>query len=121
MPCDSADSGISSASWRLSSTYLCLPGNDGASVKPQLPITTEVTPCRPQALTSGFPKQLGVHVGVTVDETGCDHVPFGIDLSPPRSSMRPMLAIRSPEIPTSPRYRAPPDPSTTVPFRMIRS
>ena len=53
MPCDSADSGISSASWRLSTTYLCLPGNDGASVKPQLPITTEVTPCQHELLPSG--------------------------------------------------------------------
>ena len=76
-----------------------------------------------RALTQRVPKQLGVHVGVTVDETGCDHVPFGIDLSPP-----PLVdatdagdpVTRDPDVPPVPRSSGPVDDGAISDDQIIR-
>ncbi len=53
MPSDSALPGMSSTpsmSWMSQSS---LPGRTGANPTPQLPITTVVTPCQEEGVTSG--------------------------------------------------------------------
>ena len=60
---------ISSARYSRSS------GLHGAKVTPQLPITTLVTPWKQLLLADRVPRQLGVEVGVDVDEAGGDERP----------------------------------------------
>ena len=51
----------------------------GARVKPQLPITTVVTPCQHEQVPQRIPEDLGVHVRVAVDEAGRHHLAVGVD------------------------------------------
>ena len=37
-------------------------------MNPQLPITAVVTPCQHELVPGGVPEDLGIHVGVAVDE-----------------------------------------------------
>jgi len=69
-------------------------------------------------LRIGQQRALGVRV--RVDEARPDGEPAGVDdrAAAPRSSI---AAIVSPRTPTSVRRPGPPDPSTTVPPRTIRS
>ena len=112
---------MSSARSRLRTTRCRWSARTGARVKPQLPITAEVTPCQHELRAGGVPEHLGVHVGVAVDEARGDDVALGVDLPPPRSVIRPTAAIRSPATPTSARKEPRPDPSTTVPLRITMS
>ena len=54
-------------------------GRVGATEKPQLPITTVVTPCHGEQLDQLVPDDLGVVVGVDVDEAGADDLAGGVD------------------------------------------
>ena len=49
-----------------------LPGRSGAMEKPQLPPTTVVTPWKQEGVSAGSQNDLGVVVGVDVDEAGGD-------------------------------------------------
>ena len=51
----------------------------GASENPQLPPMTVVTPNRLDGVAPGVPEDLGVVVGVGVDESGTDHEPVRVD------------------------------------------
>ena len=81
-------------------------GAAGASVSPQLPLTAVVTPCKRRRAQGRIPEELGVIVGVQIDEPRGHDQPFGVDgdLGPARSS-RPTSAIRPSTIPTSPARR----------------
>ena len=52
---------------RASSSTRCS-GRVGAMPKPQLPVTTVVTPCQDDGVSVGVPEELGVVVGVGIDE-----------------------------------------------------
>src|SRR5215470_7002956 len=54
-------------------------GRHGATVKPQLPITTVVTPCHGDGLADGS-QQLAIVVRVQVDEAGREREPAGVEL-----------------------------------------
>ena len=56
------------------------PGRTGAKPTPQLPITTVVTPCQHDGVSSGSQVDLAVVVGVDVDEAGRDEQPARVDL-----------------------------------------
>ena len=54
-------------------------GRVGATPKPQLPMTTVVTPCHGDTREHAVPQDLGVVVGVDVDEAGRDDAAGGVD------------------------------------------
>ncbi len=54
-------------------------GPAGASENPQFPPKTVVTPWRGDGTGAGIPEQLGVVVGVQVDEAGRHDAPVGVD------------------------------------------
>ena len=56
MPASMAAGGMSSARWRLRTTRCLSFSAQGASVKPQLPITTLVMPCQQDDVPSGSQK-----------------------------------------------------------------
>ena len=78
----------------------------GAKPKPQLPSTTEVTPCQPEMRAPRVPADLGVVVGVQVDGAGGDDAALGVDhpvgrrrsARPPIWAIRPSLIHRSPAV-----------------------
>ena len=49
-------------------------------MKPQLPITTVVTPCQHDEVPRLVPHHLGIHVGVGVDEARGHHQAVGVDV-----------------------------------------
>jgi hypothetical protein len=73
-----------------------------------------------QARPEWVPEDLGIHLGVAVDQTRED-MALGRDLAVPFSRMRPMVAIYAQATPMSARYGANPLPSITVPLRMTTS
>ncbi len=56
-------------------------GFTGAKPKPQLPSTTDVTPCQPEIVQYGIPMDLRVVVGVQIDEARRDDQPGRVDLA----------------------------------------
>jgi len=76
----------------------------GASVKPQLPMTTLVMPCQQGRRPERIPEDLGVHVGVPVHEPRRDDPALRVDgpLGRSRGAGR-MATIFRPFTPTSPR------------------
>ena len=54
-------------------------GRPGAKPKPQLPMTTDVTPCQPDNVQYGIPEELRVVVRVEVDEPGRDDQAVGVE------------------------------------------
>ncbi len=48
-------------------------------MKPQLPITTLVTPCQQELLPDRIPEHLGVHMGMAVDKARRHNMTLGID------------------------------------------
>ena len=61
------------------------PGRHGAKPTPQLPITTDVTPCSDDGCSRRVPGDLAVVVGVDVDEARRDQQAGGVDLLAPDS------------------------------------
>ena len=98
------------------------PARHGASVKPQLPITTVVTPCQDEQEARRVPRELGVVVGVRIDEAGRDDQSGGVDISRRRGpSPSPTSAQPAVRTATSARRPGAPVPSTTSPPRITRS
>src|SRR5262249_35992280 len=93
----------------------------GASVKPQLPMTTVVTPCQQEQLPSGSQNTWASMCVWPSMKPGVTTWPVASSSSLPFSAMRPIAAIRSPFTAPSARYFGSPVPSTTVPFRITRS
>ena len=60
--------GMSSTDSISSARYSRSSGLHGANVTPQLPSTTDVTPCQHDDDADRVPADLGVEVGVDVDE-----------------------------------------------------
>ena len=63
----------------------------GANPNPQLPMTTEVTPCQPENGAVRVPVHLRVVVRVQVDEAGRHDEPLGIE------DARPLLVVDAPD------------------------
>ena len=114
--------GMSSTDSISAASHAPVAGRTGANVTPQLPSTTEVTPCQHDDVRVGIPRELRVEVGVDVDEAGRHVRAVGVDR--PRARRRstsPTSTMRSPSIATSPVKPARPVPSTIVPPRITRS
>ena len=86
----------------------------GARVNPQLPPMTEVTPCRRTGWRA-VPVELGVVVGVGVDEPRGDHQAGGVEGPPGRLVDPAHRHDRPSRMPTSAEGAGAPVPSTTVP------
>ena len=94
----------------------------GASVKPQLPITTVVTPCQHELAPCAVPEHLRVHVGVAVDEARGDDVALGVDLAgAPLPDPADAARCGRRRCRRRPGRSRSPEPSTTVPPRITRS
>ena len=72
-------------------------GRTGAKPNPQLPSTTDVTPCQPEIVQYGIPADLGVVVRVQIDEAGRDDQPVGVD-DPFRGTRRPTADLGDPAV-----------------------
>ena len=110
----STDSIISASSSRSASLH-------GANVTPQLPSTTEVTPCQhddepigSQASCASRWVWMSTNPGVTMQ-------PSASIVRRPSPSTRPTATTRSPSMATSATCAGAPVPSTTEPLRMTRS
>src|SRR6202022_2370092 len=79
MPASIASVGMSSTAVRQRANHSRSAGLHGASAKPQLPITTLVTPCQHEQLRSGPHAFCAPIMGVGVDKAGRDDQPVGID------------------------------------------
>ena len=98
------------------------PGRTGAKVMPQLPITTEVTPCQHDDDISGSQP-------IWASRWECRSTKPGVTVRPsasmtrpaPPASTSPTAVIRSPSTATSARRAGAPVPSTTVPSLITRS
>src|SRR4029450_441328 len=121
MPASIASSEMSSARWRLRMTRCRSSLAQGASVKPQLPITTVVIPCQQEQVPKGSQKIWASMWVWPSTKPGATTWPSASKTSLADSRMRPMAAILPPLTPTSARYRGRPDPSTTQPFLIRRS
>src|SRR6266851_1127917 len=121
MPAAIASVGMSSTADRQRTYQSRSAGLHGARAKPQLLITTDVTPCQHEQLPSGSQAiwaSMWVWPSMKPGET----------ISPSASMVRvaavvtlPISTIRPSLMPTSPEKRRLPEPSTIVPPRMIRS
>ncbi len=116
-----ASAAMSSARSRFLTTRCRSALAQGASVKPQLPITTLVTPCQHEQVPSGSQKTWASMWVCPSTKPGDTTWPSASITSRADSRMRPMVAMRPPDTPTSARYRGSPDPSTTQPFLTTRS
>src|SRR5215813_5692875 len=121
MPASIAAGGMSSARWRLRTTRCLSAAAQGASVKPQLPITTLVMPCQHDEVPSGSQKICASMWVWPSMKPGVTTWPSASITSRARSRMRPIVVMRPCRTPTSARYRGRPDPSITVPFLITRS
>src|SRR6266540_3963840 len=121
MPASIASAEMSSARWRLRMTRFLSAFAHGASVKPQLPITTLVMPCQQEEVPSGSQKTCASMWVWPSTKPGDTTRPSASMTSRADSRMRPMVAMRPSLTPTSARYRGSPEPSTTQPFLITRS
>src|SRR5262249_29890595 len=121
MPASMAAGGMSSARWRLRTTRCLFSLEHGASVTPQLPITTLVIPCQHDEVPSGSQKICASMCVWPSMKPGATTWPSASMTSRARSRMRPIAAMRPCRTPTSARYRGSPDPSMTAPFLITRS
>src|SRR5882724_4101831 len=121
MPASMAAGGMSSARWRLRTTRCLFSLAQGASVKPQLPITTEVMPCQHDEVPSGSQKICASMCVWPSTKPGVTTWPSASTTSRARSRIRPIVTMRPCRTPTSARYRGRPDPSMTVPFLITKS
>src|SRR5499426_306120 len=121
MPAAIAAPEMSSARSRLRTTMALSVSAHGASVKPQLPMTTLVIPCQHDDVPSGSQKicaSMWVWPSMKPGATTC---PSASMTSRARSRIRPIVVMRPCRTPTSARYPGSPEPSMTVPFLITRS
>src|SRR5215470_4420255 len=121
MPASMAAGGMSSARCRLRTTRCLFSFAHGASVKPQLPMTTLVMPCQHDEVPSGSQKICASMCVWPSMKPGVTTWPSASSTSRARSRIRPIVTTRPCRTPTSARYRGSPDPSITVPFLITRS
>ncbi len=114
--------GMSSTDSIISASSSRSPGLQGANVTPQLPSTTEVTPCQhdddpigSQASCASRWVWMSTKPGVTRQPSASMVRRASVSSSTPTATMR------SPSTATSPRTGSPPEPSTTVPLVITRS
>src|SRR2546426_1067582 len=105
MPASMAAGGMSSARWRLRTTRCLFSLAQGASVKPQLPITTEVMPCQQDEVPSGSQKICASMCVWPSTKPGVTTWPSASTTSRARSRIRPIVTMRPCRTPTSARYR----------------
>src|SRR4051794_19689528 len=113
--------GMSSTDSMSSARYSRSSGLHGANVTPQLPSTTDVTPCQHDDDATGSQPTWASRWVWTSTNPGLTTRPSASIDSRPSPSTSPTAAIRSPVTATSPRNDGLPVPSTTVPFRITRS
>src|SRR2546423_7149628 len=121
MPAFMASAEMSSARSRLRMTSCLSLSAHGASVKPQLPITTLVMPCQHEHVPSGSQKIWASMCVWPSMKPGATTRPSASSTWRAPSRMRPMEAIRPSWTATSARKRGRPEPSITVPFLITRS
>ena len=98
-----ASAGMSSARSRFLTTRCFSSGRQGARVKPQLPITTVVTPCQQEQVPRGSQATWASMWVWPSMKPGATTQSRASSSSRPRSRMRPMRAMRPPATATSPR------------------
>src|SRR5689334_12150061 len=113
--------GMSSTDSMSSARYSRSSGLHGANVTPQLPSTTDVTPCQHDDVATGSQPTWASRWVWTSTNPGLTTRPSASIDSRPSPSRSPTAAMRSPVTATSPRNDGRPVPSTTVPFRITRS
>ena len=96
-------------------------GLQGAKVTPQLPITTEVTPCQHGDVASGSQEICASRCVWMSTKPGVTSAPSASITRPALPFSLPTAAIRSPCTATSARTGSAPVPSTSVPFRIRTS
>ena len=121
MPAASAAGSMSSARSRLRTTKARWSDRTGARVKPQLPITADVTPCQQELLPVASQKTWASMWVCPSMNPGVTTWPSASISSAPRSRMGPTNPIRPSTTPTSARNDPRPEPSTTVPLRITMS
>ena len=104
MPAARAAPEMSSARSRLRTTRARASGDAGASVKPQWPMTTVVTPCQHEFVPSGSQNTWASRWVWPSMKPGVTTWPSASMSVAPRSWMRPIVAMRPSAIPTSARY-----------------
>ena len=97
------------------------PSATGAKVTPQLPSTTEVTPCQHDELAIGSQASWASRWVWMSTKPGVTTCPSASISRRPGPSTRPTSTILSPSTATSPVHPGAPVPSTTVPPRITRS
>ncbi len=121
MPASIASGEMSSARWRFRITMPLSFSAHGASVKPQLPMTTVVMPCQHEQVPSGSQKICASMCVWPSMMPGATMWPSASNVSLALSRMRPIEAMRPFLTPTSARKRGRPEPSITTPFLISRS
>src|SRR5262249_12562850 len=121
MPAAIAEAEMSSARSRLRTTMALSASAQGASVKPQLPITTLVIPCQHDDVPIGSQKICASMCVWPSTKPGATTMPSASMTSRAASRMRPMSTMRPWRTATSARWRGWPVPSTSTPFLMSRS
>ena len=97
-------------------------GRHGANVTPQLPITTDVTPCQHDDVPIGSQASCASRWVWMSTKPGVTTRPSASISSTARSPVRsPIAEMRSPSMPTSAKTAGPPVPSTIKPSRTITS
>ena len=64
----------------------CWPGRQGATPTPQLPISSVVTPCQHEQVSSGSHEICRVVMRMDIDEAGREHRAAGVDFAPRRAA-----------------------------------
>jgi hypothetical protein len=103
MPACIASAGMSSARSRFFTTRCFSSGRQGARVKPQLPMTTLVTPCQHEHVPRGSHATCASMWVWPSMKPGATTRWRASTSSRPRAWMVPMRAMRSPRMPTSAR------------------
>jgi len=113
--------GMSSTDSISSARYARSLGRHGANVTPQLPSTTDVTPCQHDDVATGSQESWASRWVWMSTKPGVTTRPSASIVRRPRPPTRPTSTMRSPSIARSPVKVAFPVPSAIVPPLMTRS
>jgi len=103
MPASIASAAMSSARSRFRMTRCLSEAAQGASVNPQFPITTVVTPCQQEQVPSGSQKTCASMCVCPSTKPGATTWPSASMTSRARSRIRPIVTMRPWRTPTSAR------------------
>src|SRR5262245_56307922 len=121
MPAAIAEAEMSPARSRLRTTMALSASAQGASVNPQLPMTTLVIPCQQDDVPSGSQKICASMWVWPSTKPGATTMPSASMTSRAASRMRPMDTMRPWRTATSACWRGWPVPSISTPFLISRS